>query len=278
MINFKTLILLIAAAIFFLAPFTVNAQNDGRYAFKYNKKFYDNGGEEVDFDQSRYGKIGILIQNYTDRSLSDITNMIFNASPFDRYRQFFYFRIADELVKDISNNNVDNTRAYDYRGLPIIGGLPVLQGQGAFNMTFAKFGAKEVIRCSCKGVTFQTNQGNFAYVGEDSILHEIGHAFARLADEYSHPAASKFMAFNVESRTRRPPKWKGLINQGFLPNKMIKRKELINGIDRGQFLIPSENCYMNNHDNPKDDRYCAVCQLAIIGRISQLSGVELPWE
>lgn len=279
MINLKKLIiLLITVTLFLIIPFTVNAQNNEVYKFKYEKDFFDSGKKEITFNPSRHRKIGILIQYNTRSKLSDITNLIFNTSPFDRYKQFFYFRLADELNKDMINNNMHNTRAYDYMGLPIKGGLPVSQGHGAFNMIFIKFGIKEVIKCSCKGVTFQTNRGNFAYVGEDSILHEIGHAFVNLADEYSHPAVSKSISFNVENRKANTLKWEGLITQGFLPNKRIKREELINGIDKGQFLIPSDNCYMNNHENTKDDRYCSVCQIAIISRISQLSGVEVPWK
>ena len=70
------------------------------------------------------------------------------------------------------------------------------------------------------------------------------------------------------------PKWNGLIEQGFLPNRRIERIEIVNDYwIEDRFMIPSNNCYMNNHRNPEDDRYCPVCQLAIIDRISQLSGV-----
>jgi len=254
------------------------AQNDGRYSFKYLGDFFSPGGAAVEFEASAHNKIGVLVTNRTTRSLSEITRMIFNASPFDRYKQFFYFRIEDEFREDMANNNTLSTRAYDYSGRPISGGLPISEGRGAFNLTFLKFGMKEVIQCSCNGVTIHTNQGNFSFVGEDSILHETGHAFAGLADEYSHPRASNFAAVNLEDRRANNLKWDGLIEQGFLPDRRIKRIETVNGLDRGRFMIPSNNCYMNNHRNPEDDRYCPVCQLAIIGRISKLSGVTPPWE
>lgn len=191
---------------------------------------------------------------------------------------FFYFRIEEEFREDIAKNNILSTRAYNYSGTPIAGGLPTSAGQGAFNLIFLKFGIKEVIKCSCNGATIHTNQGNFSFVGEDSILHEIGHAFVELADEYSHPRASNFAAVNLEDRSANNLKWNGLIGQGFLPNRRIKRSEIISGIDRGKYLIPSNNCYMNNHRNPEDNRYCPVCQLAIISRISQLSGATPPWQ
>ncbi|MCR4291188.1 MAG: hypothetical protein NUV86_13115 [Candidatus Scalindua sp.] len=204
--------------------------------------------------------------------------MIFNTSPFDRYKQFFYFRVEDEFREDMASNNTFSTRAYDYNGRAINGGLPTSEGRGSFNLIFLTFGMKEVIRCSCNGATIHTNQGNFSFAGEDSILHEIGHAFAELADEYSHSRASNFAAVNLEDRGKHRPKWNGLTEQGFLPHRLIERIEEVNGLDRGKFMIPSNNCYMNNHRNPDDDRYCPVCQLAIIDRISQLSGATSPWE
>ncbi|MFQ5685251.1 MAG: hypothetical protein ACE5GV_01190 [Candidatus Scalindua sp.] len=253
-------------------------QNDGRYSFKYPGDFFSPGGAVVEFDAASYDKIGVLVTNRTTRPLAEITRMIFSTSPFDRYKQFFYFRIEDEFREDMANNNTLSTRAYNYNGRPINGGLPISEGQGSFNLIFLKFGIKEVIQCSCNGATIHANQGNFSFVGEDSILHEIGHAFARLADEYSHPRASNFAAVNLEDRRANNLRWEGLIEQGFLPDRRIKRIEAIGALDRGKFLIPSNNCYMNNHRNPKDDRYCPVCQLAIIDRISQLSGVTSPWE
>ena len=256
----------------------VLAQNGGRYSFKYPGDFFGQGGAVVEFDASVHDKIGVLVTNRTTRSLSEITRMIFNASPFDRYRQFFYFRIEDEFREDRANNNIFSTRAYDYSGRPINGGLPISEGKGSFSLIFLKFGMKEVIQCSCNGATIHTNQGNFSFVGEDSILHEIGHAFAELADEYSHPRASNFAAVNLEDRRANNLKWDGLIENGFLPDRRIKRVEAVEGVDSGRFMIPSNNCYMNNHRNPEDNRYCPVCQLAIIDRISQLSGVTSPWE
>jgi len=273
---FKNLVVI--AFFIFLASRPLMAQNDGRYSFKYPRGFFSPRGETVEFDASLHNRIGVLVTNRTTRSLSEITRMIFSASPFDRYKQFFYFRIEGEFREDLKNNNTHSARAYDYSGTPINGGLSISEGQGSFNLIFLRFGMKEVIQCSCKGATVHTDRGNFSFVGEDSILHEIGHAFAGLADEYSHIRASNFAAVNLENRYANNLKWNGLIWQGFLPDRRIKRVEEVSGLDRGRFLIPSNNCYMNNHRNPGDDRYCPVCQLVIIGRISQLSGIIPPWE
>ena len=272
--NLRYIILPILFSSFFL--FNAYSQQDNSYSVNYPKDYFRNGGSIVSFNPSIHRKIGVLIRNKTDQQLSEITSIIFNISPFDRYREFFYFRLGDEFQDDLARNNWESTRAYDYRGKQITGGLPMSEGRGAFNLIFLRFGRDEVIQCSCKGVTIQTNRGNFAYVGEDSILHEIGHAFAGLADEYSHPAASSSPAVNLEDRRNTSIlKWNDLVNHGFLPNGRFKREEIANGRDQGKFLIPSNNCYMNNHARPKDNRFCPVCQLAIISRISELAGVSL---
>ena len=149
---------------------SVSAQNDRRYSFKYPGDFFISSGKEVEFDTSVHRKIGVLVSNRTTLSLPEITGMIFNTSPFDRYKQFFYFRVEEEFREDMANNNNFSTRAYDYNGRAINGGLPVSEGRGSFNLIFLKFGMKEVIQCSCNGATIHTNQGNFSFAGEDSIL------------------------------------------------------------------------------------------------------------
>ena len=185
--------LFITALLLFQTLESVPAQNDGRYSFKYPGELFSFlVVKKVEFDTSVHKKIGVLFSNRTTRSLPEITDMVFSTSPFDRYKQFFYFRIEKEFREDIANNNNFSTRAYGYSGKPIYSGLPIAEGKGAFNLLFLRFGMKEMIQCSCNGATLHTNQGNFSFVGEDSILHEIGHAFAELADEYSHPMASNF--------------------------------------------------------------------------------------
>lgn len=76
----------------------VLAQHDGRYFFKYPGSFFNYGGEEVEFNVSVHRKIGVLVSNRTTRPLSEITRIIFNTSPFGRYKQFFYFRMKRNFV------------------------------------------------------------------------------------------------------------------------------------------------------------------------------------
>ena len=59
--------------------------------------------KRLSFNASVHRKIGVLVSNRTTLPLSEITRIIFNTSPFDRYKQFFYFRIEDEFREDMAN-------------------------------------------------------------------------------------------------------------------------------------------------------------------------------
>ena len=91
--------LFIAMALITLPFEQALAQNDGRYSFKYPGDFFSPGGAEVEFDAPVHDKIGVLVTNRTTRSLSEITSMIFNTSPFDRYKQFFTFALKMNFVR-----------------------------------------------------------------------------------------------------------------------------------------------------------------------------------
>jgi len=95
-----------------------------------------------------------------------------------------------------------------------------------------------------------------------SLLHEIGHAFAQLADEY--PQGSTDPAPNLFVRPGAP--WLPLVAQGLLPPP--HRRD-------DAFYVPSENCHMANRAT--DSRLCPVCQLEVLARLYELVGVPLPW-
>ena len=107
-------------------------------------------------------------------------------------------------------------------------------------------------------------EGKKASVTETTLLHEFGHALAKLADEYDHERASDAGKSNIDEAGP-PPKWTPLIEQGFL-GPPVPRKEKV---------IPSDNCHMNNQ--PTDNRWCPVCQLVLIAKICELSGALAPW-
>jgi len=104
--------------------------------------------------------------------------------------------------------------------------------------------------------------GCHAFVQGASLLHEFGHAFAHLGDEYRD--GSRAPAANL-SRGKSVP-WMPLIGAGLLEGPLPRD---------GEFFIPSDNCYLNN--TPAQNRYCPVCQLEIHARMAERAGAPLPW-
>lgn len=171
---------------------------------------------------------------------------IFSTLPLDRYRSAFRFRRAEEFPRP---------RAYDSYGNPL-GEIPYDDLDGT---VYLHFRDPESFKPGVLGFA----EGNRAFVQPVSLLHELGHALARLGDEY--PEGSRSEAPNLVPQGHRVP-WQPLIEAGLLGTP-VRRDE--------DFLIPSEDCHLSNRLSPR--RYCPVCQLEIIARICELTGAPPPW-
>jgi hypothetical protein len=99
-------------------------------------------------------------------------------------------------------------------------------------------------------------------VSDVSVIHEFGHAFARLGDEY--PEGSTADAANLARLL--PAPWDPLLRSSLLPEPLRRDKS---------FLVPSPDCHMANR--PLPTRFCPVCQLEIHARLWELAGAPLPW-
>ena len=171
--------------------------------------------------------------------------LLFGAAPLDRYRAWFYLRKADDFP---------STAAYDVTGNPM---EPVPYGE-LEGTVFLHFKDPASFAQGVLGYT----TGCHAFVQGASLLHEFGHALARLGDEYED--GSKAAAANLSGLPAAP--WMPLVSSGLLPAP--PRRD-------SSFFIPSENCYLNNR--PTQSRYCPVCQLEIHARMAELAGAPLPW-
>ncbi|MBI4567206.1 MAG: hypothetical protein HY719_02290, partial [Planctomycetes bacterium] len=241
-----------------------------RYLTRYDDKFFLDGAPPLDLSAEMVRPIGVHVDlGGADLSLQNVANEVFRHSPLDRYRGAFYFRLVNELEVELERD-LPSPTAYDSYGLRIPGGKPIVSGQVGFYLYFNRV---DRAACGCAGFS----AGNEANVTKDSLMHEIGHAFAGLGDEYDSTAASKAPAPNLELRAAPRLKWQGLIDQGHVPADRVPRVEMIGERDDGQYLVPSRRCFMNNHLNPPDERYCPVCQLAIIDAICRITGVAPPW-
>ncbi len=219
-------------------------RDDARYRRPYSRAFFDPGGAPVAFDAAK-GRIGITLEPGAGVSPSEVAILLFGAAPLDRYRAWFFIRRADDFP---------DPKAFDGFGNPM-GPVPYGDLEGT---VFLHFKDPTTFAKGVLGYTMGCN----AFVQGESLLHEFGHAFAALGDEYAE--GSQESAANLFRQPAVP--WLPLVSSDLLPSPLHRDSE---------FFIPSDNCYMNN--SPAQNRYCPVCQLAIHARIAELTGGRLPW-
>lgn len=268
---------------------------DDRYTYTYPKDFFRTGGKRVWFNQNLHLKIGILVNNRSGMSMAEVIAEIFTVAPLDRYRDFFVFVNKDDVDRGRRNRNFF-IRAYNGYGREIPGGFDIGESSIRAGLIVLHVESYEFTKTGTKG--YAKNQT--ATAQKMTILHELGHAFAELGDEYSikeneydlekreayntvglsfdylHRKVWDSEYPNIDYRGREILKWQPLVDQGFIPDRRFPRIQLQNGVDHGRFVTPTGTCLMNRilHDKME---FCPVCQLQIIDRISELSGVMPPW-
>ena len=222
----------------------LRVRDDTRYRRPYDRAFFEPGAAAVPFDPTKK-RIGITLEPGSGVSPREVGLLLFGAAPLDRYRAWFFIRKADDFPAQT---------AYDGFGNPAD---PVPYGdlEGTVFLHFKDPASFD------KGVLGYTT-GCHAFVQGASLLHEFGHAFARLGDEY--PDGSRDGAANLFRQAAVP--WMPLVSSAILSAPLHRDSE---------FFIPSDNCYLNN--NPSQSRYCPVCQLEIHARMAELAGAPLPW-
>jgi hypothetical protein len=220
------------------------ARDDTRYRRPYNRAFFDPGGPAIPYDGMKQ-RIGITLESGANVSPREVAALLFSAAPLDRYRPWFYIRRADDFP---------DPKAYDGFGNPTES-VPYGDLEGTVFLHFrdpASF---------AKGVLGYAT-GCHAFVQGTSLLHEFGHAFAGLGDEYAD--GSPDSSANLFRQPTVP--WMPLVVSSILQPPL--RRDSV-------FFMPSDNCYMNN--SATQSRYCPVCQLEIHARIAELAGSPLPW-
>jgi len=219
-------------------------KDDSRYRQAYDRSFFEPGQRPVD-RPSAARRIGITIETGPALPLPEAAARLFAAAPLDRYRDWFRLRKAEEFPA---------ARAYDSYGQSA-GDVPYDDLDGT---VFLRFRDPKTFDPGVLGYT----KGCEAFVSDVSMLHEFGHAFARLGDEY--PEGSAVDAPNVARQA--PTAWERLIAGATLPEPVRRDKST---------LVPSADCHMANRPTPT--RYCPVCQLEIHARMWELVGAPLPW-
>jgi hypothetical protein len=222
----------------------LRARDDTRYRQTYPRAFFEPGGASIPFDGGKQ-RIGITLEPGAGVTPREVATLLFGAAPFDRYRSWFYIRKADDFPSPIAYDGFGNR----------LEGVPYGELEGTVFLHFKDPTSFD------KGVLGFT-RGCHAFVQGVSLLHEFGHAFAHLGDEYAD--GSHDPAANLFRRAAVP--WMPLVSSALLSAPVRRDAE---------FYIPSDNCYLNN--NPAQSRYCPVCQLEIHARMAELAGAPLPW-
>jgi hypothetical protein len=219
-------------------------KDDSRYRPPYDRAFFEPGQRPVDRPASGR-RIGITIETGPNLALPEAAARLFAAAPLDRYRDWFRLRRAEEFP---------SARAYDAAGQPW-GDLAYDDLDGT---VFLRYRDPKFFEPGVLGYT----KGCEAFVSDRSMLHEFGHAFAKLGDEY--PEGSAVDAPNLARQA--PPPWERLILGAMLPEPVRRDRT---------YLVPSADCHMANRPSPA--RFCPVCQLEIHARLWELAGAPLPW-
>lgn len=269
---------------------------DPRYEFDYNKSFFKKGGERVRFNRNLHLKIGIIVKNKSSMRMGEVISVVFSVAPFDRYRDFFVF-VEHRDVERAKRNRDYYIRAYNSYGNVIPGGYDVSTSSVRAGLVVLEVNDPTFDNTGTLGYS----KDKLAVAQKITILHELGHALAGLADEYSIDLDSqsrkkreavqksagipvdyhKYKVWhtdqpNIEYRHRKFLKWQPLIDKGIIPDEKIKRVQIEDGQDRGRFLIPTKKCIMNRIIG-EDMEFCPVCQLQIIDSICAHTGVIPPW-
>jgi hypothetical protein len=218
--------------------------DDSRYEHDWPTSFFEPGQPAVPRPAGAR-RIGITVETGPGTTLPEVAARIFAAAPLDRYRDWFRLRRAEEYP---------SARAYDSFGA-VAGDVPYDDLDGT---VFLRCRDPKSFEPGVLGFT----RGCEAVVSDVSMLHEFGHAFARLADEY--PDGSSYDAANVARQL--PVPWERLVRGSSLPEPLRRDRT---------FFIPSGDCHLANRPSPT--RFCPVCQLEIHARLAELAGAPLPW-
>jgi len=268
---------------------------EDRYNFEYPKDFFRQGGARVKFNQNFHLKVGIVIKNRSSMSIPEIIYEVFALAPLDRYRDFFVFVNQHDVVRGVRNKDFF-IRGYNGYGRAIPGGFDIGESSIRAGLIVLNVEHFEFAKTGTKGYA----KNKTATAQKMTILHELGHAFANLGDEYSIKENERdlekrealltiglsyeHMQYkiwnteypNIDYRSHKILKWQPLVDQGFMSRRRFPRVQLKDGSDTGRFLTPTDKCIMNRilHDKME---FCPVCQLQIIDRIAQLTGAIPPW-
>lgn len=267
--------------------FTFACDSDREPSFqdaKIDTEFFIDGEVETIFENNIENGVNVVIlgDGYTKKELGknfgkyqkDLKRMsgaLFNKPPFSTYKNDFnmYMVYAESAKSEITigNPSQDNTAF----------GLTVYNGQFDLNLIKLKEYASRVIpnqrqvhlillltNYNLNGRAFKGSLAIFDKRSEKTMLHEVGHAFAYLGEEYINNWESSIGRPNIDSTNQlNSIKWSHFIGlQGYSKVGAYPGSN--------NLWLPEPYSLMGN--NPLADSYNAPSREAIVKRIMEIKG------
>lgn len=267
-----------------------------RYKFT-SEKLIDNGSSDKKVD------IAILAEGYTKSEMSkfkkDATRLVdflFEQAPFDKLKNniniWLVYSESDESGTDIPGKRIykrtimnsnfytfDSERYLTTEDVQSVRDIAanVPYDQICIMVNTPKYGGGGIYNHYC---IFSADHA----ISDKVFVHEFGHAFAGLGDEYYNSSTSYNDFFNLKIEPWQPnittlknfdSKWKDMINDTIpVPTPRIEKYNNITGVFEGGGYMakgiysPATDCRMKSNESKS---FCKVCQKAIENMILFLS-------
>ena len=257
--------LVLKAQVFPVSNIVNNGADEKRINFVFVGDGYTNG-EIVDYNSD----------------VADVTNIFFNESPFMEYADFFNVYAIDVVSNQSGANHPGTATDVSEPVIPVatidnyfgsafdvgnIHRLLVPQDYTAlFNVLNTNFPAYDQALILVNSTEYGGSGGTFATSSINNsapqiMVHEVGHSFANLADEYWNGIiAAEHINMTAESdpTIAKWSEWVGISGTGVYPYGSSS--------PQSNWYRPHQNCYMRYLGSP----FCPVCKEGIIEKIYSL--------
>ena len=245
-----------------------------------------------DYPVDKAVDIVLLPDGYTSHDMGKFindcqffVNSLFSYAPYDRYKDRFNIR-AIMIPSQDSDITMPGDGIYRYTALSCsfwtLGSerycmtldnatMKTLAGQVPYDQIYIlanseKYGGGGIFNSFCVSTTGNT-------YSSEVIIHEFGHGFAGLADEYAYEGTDNYHLDvepwepNITTLVDFDSKWKDMIGKKTpIPTPVEKKYENTVGVYEGAgyqlhgIYRPMIDCLMNTFN---DNKFCPVCERAI---------------
>jgi hypothetical protein len=211
-------------------------------------------------------------------------NDILSTPPYDNYKNYFNVfaikcaspqsgishlgnatDVPEPVIPVVSISNYFDTQ-FDTYGIHRL--LSPVNSSAIYSVLAGYFPNYDQAIIIANSTEYGGSGGSFAIASVNSlsneiIVHEMGHAFAGLADEYwagnMYALEKPNMTANTNTTTLKWSQWMGTNAIGLYPHGTTPPES--------EWFKPHQNCKMGHINQP----FCSVCQQAIIERIHSLT-------